>query len=133
MKSNINTKKNPETSNGAKRENHIIDATDKVLGRLATQVAVLLRGKNKVGFAPYKDIGDFVIIKNINSLKFTGKKFENKIYYHHSLYLGGLKKATMKEVYNKKGTSEIFKRAVMGMLTKNKLRPLQIKRLKFEK
>src|SRR3990167_10648028 len=131
MKSNVNTKKNSETSNGVKRENHIIDATDKVLGRLATQVAVLLRGKNKVGFAPYKDIGDFVTVKNVNGLKYTGKKFQDKIYYHHTLYLGGLKQATMKEVYLKKGPEEIFRKAVMGMLTKNKLRARQIKRLKF--
>src|SRR5437773_1135873 len=116
-----------------KRENHIIDATDKVLGRLATQVAVLLRGKDKVGFAPYKDIGDFVTIKNTNKLKYTGKKFDKKIYYHHTLYLGGLKKATMKEMYDKKGPEEIFRKAVMGMLTKNKLRARQIKRLRFEK
>ncbi len=116
-----------------KRDNHIIDATDKVLGRLATEVAVLLRGKNKTGFAPYKDIGDFVTIKNVDKLKFTGKKFENKIYYRHSLYLGGLKKQTMKELQIKKGTSEIFRKAVMGMLTKNKLRAKQIKRLKFER
>ena len=116
-----------------KRENHIIDADGKVLGRLATQVAVLLRGKNKVGFAPYKDIGDFVTVKNVDKLKFTGKKFDNKIYYHHTLYMGGLKKATMKEVVQKKGHSEIFRKAVMGMLTKNKLRAKQIKRLKFEK
>ena len=116
-----------------KREQHIIDATDKVLGRLATQVAVLLRGKNKVGFAPYKDIGDYVTIKNIDKLKFTGNKFNNKIYYHHSLYLGGLKKATMKEVVAKKGHSEILRKAVMGMLTKNKLRARQIKRLRFER
>jgi len=116
-----------------KRENHIIDATDKVLGRLSTEVAVLLRGKNKVGFAPYKDIGDFVTIKNVEKLKFTGKKFKDKIYYHHSLYMGGLKKATMKEVVAKKGHSEILRKAVMGMLTKNKLRAKQIKRLKFEK
>lgn len=115
-----------------KRENHIIDATDKVLGRLATQVVVLLRGKNKRGFVPYKDMGDFVTIKNVDKLKFTGKKFDNKIYYHHTLYLGGLKKATMKELYNKKGASEILKKAVMGMLTKNKLRAQQIKRLRFE-
>ncbi len=116
-----------------KRENHTIDAADKVLGRLAVEVAVLLRGKNKVGFAPYKDIGDFVTIKNVDKLKFTGKKFENKIYYHHTLYMGGLKKATMKEVVQKKGHSEIFRKAVMGMLTKNKLRARQIKRLRFEK
>ncbi len=119
--------------NTLKRDNHIVDADGKVLGRLATQVAVLLRGKNKVGFAPYKDIGDFVTIKNVEKLKFTGKKFEDKIYYHHSLYMGGLKKATMKEISLKKGHSEIFRKAVMGMLTKNKLRALQIKRLRFEK
>lgn len=120
-------------SNGVKRENHVIDATDKVLGRLATQVAVLLKGKNKPGFAPYKDIGDFVTLKNVDKLKFTGKKFDNKIYYHHTLYLGGLKKATMRELSDKKGHSEIFRKAVMGMLSKNRLRARQIKRLRFEK
>ncbi len=116
-----------------KREQHTIDATGKVLGRLATQVAVLLRGKNKTGFAPYKDMGDFVVIKNADKITYTGKKFENKIYYHHSLYLGGLKKATMKELHIKKGPEEILRKAVMGMLTKNKLRAQQIKRLKFER
>ena len=116
-----------------KRENHTIDATDKVLGRLATQIAVLLRGKDKTGFAPYKDMGDFVTVKNVDKLKFTGDKFNKKIYYHHTLYLGGLKKATMKEIYEKKGPSEILRKAVMGMLTKNKLRARQIKRLKFSK
>ena len=116
-----------------KRENHLIDATDKVLGKLATQVVVLLRGKNKVGFEPYKDIGDYVTIKNIDKLKFTGNKFNTKIYYHHTLWLGGLKQATMKELVAKKGHSEIFRKAVMGMLTKNKLRARQIKRLRFER
>src|SRR5438477_332794 len=61
-----------------KRETHIVDATGQVLGRLATQVAVLLRGKNKVGFAPYKDIGDFVTVKNVEGIKYTGKKFKEK-------------------------------------------------------
>lgn len=116
-----------------KRDNHIVDAKGKVLGRLATQVAVLLRGKNKVGFAPHKDMGDFVTIKNVDELKFTGKKFQDKIYYHHTLYMGGLKKQTMREVSEKKGHSEILRKAVMGMLTKNKLRDRQIKRLKFTK
>jgi large subunit ribosomal protein L13 len=116
-----------------KRDNHIIDATDKTLGRLATEVAVLLRGKNKVGFAPYKDIGDFVTIKNASGIKYTGKKFDKKVYYHHTLYIGGLKQATMKEVYLKKGPEELFRKAVMGMLTKNKLRAKQIKRLRFQK
>ena len=121
------------TSNGVKRDNHIIDATDKVLGRLATEVAVLLRGKSKLGFAPYKDIGDFVTVKNIDKVRLTGKKFENKIYYHHTLYLGGLKRQTPKEVVAKKGHSELLRKAVMGMLTKNKLRAKQIKRLRFER
>ena len=116
-----------------KRDNHMVDATDKVLGRLATEVAVLLRGKNKVGFAPYKDIGDFVTVKNVEGIKYTGKKFNEKIYYHHTLYMGGLKQATMKEVYLKKGPQEILRKAVMGMLTKNKLRAKQIKRLRFTK
>lgn len=114
------------------REKHIIDADGKVLGRLATEIAVLLRGKQKTDFAPYKDEGGFVIIKNVAKLKFTGKKFDNKIYYRHTGYLGGLKEATMKEVYNKKGPSEILRLAVWGMLTKNKLRAKQIKRLRFE-
>ncbi len=116
-----------------KREQHIIDATDKVLGRLATQVVILLRGKNKPGFEAYKDMGDYVTIKNVDKLRFTGNKFKNKIYYHHTLYMGGLKEATMKELSEKKGHSEVFRKAVMGMLTKNKLRARQIKRLRFEK
>jgi len=116
-----------------KRENHIIDATDKVLGRLASQVAVLLRGKHKPGFAAHKDMGDFVTVKNIDNVQLTGKKFTDKVYYRHTLYLGGLKKTTAKELVLKKGTSELLRKAVMGMLPKNKLRSLQIKRLKFEK
>lgn len=116
-----------------KRDNHTIDATDKVLGKLAAQVAVLLRGKNKMAFANYKDMGDFVTVKNVDKMKFTGKKFDNKIYYRHSLYLGGLKKTTMAELAEKKGHSEILRKAVMGMLAKNKLRARQIKRLKFAK
>ena len=114
-----------------KRENHIIDASDQVLGRLSVKIAILLRGKNKPNFAPYKDIGDFVIIKNVEKLKFTGKKFKNKIYYHHTGYLGSLKKATLEDIYNK-NPSEVLRKAVYGMLTKNKLRAVQIKRLKFE-
>jgi len=116
-----------------KREQHTIDATDKVLGKLATQVAVLLRGKNKVGFLKHVDAGDFVSIKNVDKMKVTGNKVKGKIYYSHSMYLGSLKKTTMKEVAEKKGYSEVLRRAVMGMLAKNKLRARQIKRLKFER
>ena len=113
------------------RKTHTIDATGKVLGRLAVEIAILLRGKNKPDFAPYKDEGDFVVIKNVGKLKFTGKKIEQKKYYHHSGYLGGLKEKSLKELLEE-NPSEILKKAVWGMLPRNKLRERMIKRLKFE-
>jgi large subunit ribosomal protein L13 len=112
------------------RKTHTIDATDKILGRLAAQIAVLLRGKNKADFAPNKDIGDFVVIKNVEKIRVSGKKMEQKKYYHHSGYLGGLKEVPFKTLF-KERPEEVFKRAVFGMLPKNKLRAEQIKRLKF--
>jgi len=114
------------------RQTITIDATDKPLGRLAVQAAVLLRGKNKPNFVAYKDMGDVVVVKNIDKMKFTGNKLENKNYFRFTGYLGNLKKASLKEVLNKKGAEEVFKKAVMGMLCKNRLRAQQIKRLKFE-
>lgn len=117
-------------SNGVERKTHTIDATSKILGRLSTEIAILLRGKNKIDFAPNKDIGDFVIVKNIKKIKVTGKKFENKIYYHHTGYLGGLKEIPFKKLF-KKDPGEVLKKAVFGMLPKNKLRAKQIKRLKI--
>ncbi|MCX6759273.1 MAG: 50S ribosomal protein L13 [Candidatus Nealsonbacteria bacterium] len=113
------------------REIHTIDAAEKVLGRLAAEIAVLLRGKHKSDFAPYKDIGDVVIVKNVARLKFTGKKMEQKKYYRHSGYLGGLKEISLKKLFEK-NPSEVFKKAVFGMLPNNKLRAKMIKRLKFE-
>ena len=109
-----------------------IDATDKSLGRLAVEVSILLRGKNKPDFVPYKDVGDTVIVKNIDKMKFTGNKVENKKYYHFTGYLGNLRTATLKEYLIKKGPKEVLRTAVLGMLTKNKLRARQIKRLRFE-
>jgi len=114
------------------RQTITIDATDKPLGRLAVQVAVLLRGKNKPNFVAYKDMGNNVVVKNVDKLKFTGNKLENKNYFHYTGYLGNLKKATLKEVLNKRGPKEVLRRAVIGMLCKNRLRAQQIKRLKFE-
>ncbi|MDP1538529.1 MAG: 50S ribosomal protein L13 [bacterium] len=114
------------------RETYTIDATGKIMGRLAVEIAVLLRGKNKSDFAPYKDIGDVVIVKNVTRLKFTGKKMEQKKYYRHSGYLGGLKEISLKKLFEKNPT-EVFKKAVFGMLPKNKLRAKMIKRLKVEK
>jgi len=110
---------------------YTIDATDKVLGRLAVQIAILLRGKNKPDFVPNKDMGDFVNIKNINRVKLTGKKKERKIYYHHTGYLGGLKEIPFKKLFEK-NPGEVLRKAVFGMLPKNKLRAKQIKRLKIE-
>jgi len=114
-----------------KRQTHIIDATGKVLGRLASQIAILLRGKHKPDFVPHKDMGDFVIVKNVDKIKVTGKKFEQKKYYYHSGFLGGLKEIPFKRIF-KKNPARVLKMAVFGMLPKNKLRAKQIKRLKFE-
>ena len=110
----------------------IVDAENKSLGRLAVEVAVLLRGKNKPTYVPYKDCGDTVVVKNIDKMKFTGNKLENKKYFHYTGYLGNLKTATLKEFLNKRGPKEVLRTAIMGMLTKNKLRAKQIKRLRFE-
>jgi len=111
---------------------HTIDATNKILGRLAVEISILLRGKNRPGFAPHVDEGDFVIVKNIDKLKFTGKKLNQKIYYHHSGYLGGLKEIPLGKLYSER-PAEVLRKAVMGMLPKNRLRAKTIKRLKIVK
>jgi len=113
------------------RNTHTIDATDKVLGRLATQIVVLLRGKQKPEFVPYRDMGDFVIVKNAEKIKLTGRKKKQKKYYHHTGFMGGLKEVPLEKIF-KRDPGEILKRAVYGMLPKNKLRAKQIKRLKTE-
>ncbi|MGC9031216.1 MAG: 50S ribosomal protein L13 [Minisyncoccia bacterium] len=113
------------------RKTHIIDATNKSLGRLAGEIAILLRGKQKVNFVPYKDIGDFVIVKNVDKIRFTGKKIFQKVYRKHSGYLGHLKEIKLETLF-KKRPDLVLKRAVYGMLPKNKLRDKFIKRLKFE-
>src|SRR3989344_331224 len=101
------------------RETHTIDATGKILGRLAVEIAVLLRGKNKLGFFPYKDIGDFVTVKNVEKIIISGRKIEQKKYYRHSGYPGGFKEIAMKKVFDK-NPSEVLRRAVLGMLPKNR-------------
>ena len=112
------------------RKTHTIDATGKVLGRLATQIAILLRGKHKPNFLPRKDMGDFVIVRNVEKLKITGKKMEQKKYFTHSEYLGGWKEIPLKILF-KKDPAKVFKKAVFGMLPKNRLRAKIIKRLKI--
>lgn len=113
------------------RETHTIDAENEILGRLAAKIAVLLRGKEKPSYVPYKDEGGVVIVKNIGKIKVTGKKYKDKIYYHYSGFPGGLKGISYGQLFQKK-PGEVLKKAVYGMLPKNKLRDIQIKRLKFE-
>jgi large subunit ribosomal protein L13 len=110
---------------------HTIDAANKVLGRLAVEVSILLRGKNKPTFAPHKNEGDFVIVKNIDKVRFTGKKLKQKKYYRHSGYIGSLKATSLEKLF-KERPGEVLRRAVMGMLPKNRLRAKAIKRLKIE-
>lgn len=115
-----------------KRETHIIDATGKVLGRLATEIIILLRGKHKPSFAPNKDMGDFVIVRNVGKIKITGKKIEQKKYFHHTGYIGHLKEIPLKTLY-RKDPARVLQKAVLGMLPKNKLRAKMIKRLTIER
>ncbi len=114
-----------------KRETHIIDASNKVLGRLASQIAILLQGKHKSNYQPHIDMGDYVIVKNVDKIKLTGKKMEQKKYYRHSGYLGNLKEIPIKRLFEKR-PQEILKMAVSKMLPKNRLRKKRLKRLKFE-
>ena len=112
------------------RKTYKIDATGKTVGELAVQISNLLRGKGKTDFAPYKDEGDFVVVNNVTKMKFTGRKVSQKIYYRHSGYLGHLKKIPLKRILDKK-PGEVLRRAVLGMLPKNRLRNKFIKRLKI--
>lgn len=113
-----------------KRNIYTIDAEGKVLGRLATEVCLMLRGKDEPTYKPHLDNGAEVIIKNIDKLKFTGKKLDQKVYKHHTNYLGHLKVTNLKDIYQKK-PALVSEKAVYNMLPKNKLRPLMMKRLKF--
>ena len=108
---------------------HVVDAESKVLGRLATRVADVLRGKHKPIFTPYVDAGDFVVVINAEKVHLTGSKMENKKYYRHSGYPGGLKVTTPAELLRKKPEA-IIMNAVKGMLPKTKLGRQQLKKLK---
>lgn len=111
-----------------KRETHTIDASGKILGRLATEVATLLMGKNKASFVPYLDSGDFVIVTNASKVKLTGKKMQNKTYTRHSGYPGGLKVETFDKMIVRKPIF-VIEHAVAGMLPGNKLGKAMIKKL----
>ena len=107
-----------------------IDAENAIVGRLATFISKTIRGKTKSQFTPNMDAGDFVVITNAEKIKFTGKKFSNKIYYRHTGYPGGIKSTTPKNLINKKPT-EILKLAVKRMLPKGPLGKSQLSKLKI--
>jgi large subunit ribosomal protein L13 len=111
-----------------KRDTHKIDASGKSVGRLASEVAQLLRGKGKVDFTPQVDNGDFVVVKNAKEAVFTGKKLEQKKYYRHSGYPGGLKVTNLNELMEK-DPAEAIRKAVFNMLPNNRLRNDMFKRL----
>ena len=102
------------------RKWYVVDAANMTLGRLASEVAKVLRGKNKAIFTPHIDTGDYVIVINAEKVKVTGKKLDQKVYYHHSEYVGGLKEATLREMMAKK-PEKVVELAVKGMLPKGPL------------
>ncbi len=112
------------------RKWYVIDAKDKVLGRVATETARILRGKHKPQFAPHMDTGDFVIIINASKVRLTGKKLQQKTYYRHSNYPGGLK-STRADKMLKEKPERMFQLAVRGMLPKNSLGRAQLTKLKI--
>ena len=110
------------------RKWYVVDATNVPLGRLASKVASVLRGKNKPSFTPHVDCGDNVVIINAEKVKVTGKKMDQKIYYRHSEYVGGMKETTLREMMDKK-PERVIELAVKGMLPKGPLGRAMIKKL----
>jgi large subunit ribosomal protein L13 len=112
-----------------KHEWRVVDAENKTLGRMASQIANLLMGKHKSIYAPHIDTGDYIVVINAAKVRVTGKKAEQKIYYRHSGYPGGLKSPTFKEIFDKHPT-RVIEHAVRGMLPKNRLGRAMFKKLK---
>ena len=110
------------------RKWYVVDAEGQTLGRLSSEIAKVLRGKNKPVFTPHIDTGDYVIVVNAEKIKVTGKKMDQKIYYNHSDYVGGMKETTLKEMMDKK-PERVIELAVRGMLPKGPLGRSMIKKL----
>lgn len=110
------------------RKWYVVDAEGQTLGRLASEAAKVLRGKNKPEFTPHADLGDYVIIVNAEKIKVSGKKLDQKIYYHHSDYVGGMKETTLKEMLAKK-PEKVLELAIKGMLPKGPLGRSMFKKL----
>tara|TARA_B100000780_G_C20904353_1_gene359946 strand:- start:5 stop:466 length:462 start_codon:yes stop_codon:yes gene_type:complete len=114
-----------------KKDWYIINAENAAVGRLAAYISTVLRGKNKPTFNPHMDNGDFVVVTNIDKIKFTGKKFKNKIYYRHTGYPGGIKQTTPLKLQEKNKSQEILKLAVKRMLPGGPLAKKQLTKLKI--
>lgn len=112
------------------REWYVVDATDQTLGRLATRIATVLRGKHKPIYTPHVDCGDFVIVVNADKVRVTGRKMEQKFYYRHSGYPGGLKQISLRDQLDKH-PERVIRLAVRGMLPKSRLGRKMIKKLKI--
>jgi len=112
------------------RKWYLVDAEDKILGRLATQIATRLRGKHKPIFTPHADTGDFIVVVNAEKVALSGKKWDKKIYYRHSGYIGSLKEISARKLLEKK-PEDVLRFAVRGMLPKNSLGRRQLKKLKI--
>jgi large subunit ribosomal protein L13 len=126
----VNAKTYSQKPTEVERKWHLIDAAEApTLGRLSAKIATLLSGKNKATFTPHTDGGDFVVVINAEKVKVTGNKEEDKMYYRHSGFPGGLKEASLKEL-REKNPAIIIEKAVYGMLPTNKLRDDRMKRLK---
>ncbi len=121
--------KTPKAADRDERQWVLVDAEGQVLGRLASQLAVRLRGKHKPGFAPHLDQGDFVVVVNAEKIRLTGRKWEQKMYHRHSGYVGGLKSIVAKKLLVK-DPEELIRHAVRGMLPKNSLGRSMLKKLK---
>ncbi len=114
------------------RKWYLIDAEGEVLGRLATQIATILRGKNKPTYTPSMDLGDYVVVINVEKIKVTGNKLKGKVYKYHTPYVGGLKSITLEALLKKK-PEIVVKKAVQGMIPHTKLGRAMIKKLKIYK
>lgn len=117
------------TNENVEHKWYLVDASDKVLGRLATQIAIYLRGKHKPEYTPHADAGDYIVVINADQVKVTGKKEQEKVYYTHSGYPGGLKETTFDKLRDKDST-RIIELAVKGMLPKNPLGRAMLRKLK---
>jgi large subunit ribosomal protein L13 len=109
---------------------YVVDAEAQTLGRLATQIADTLRGKNKAAYTPHIDTGDFVVVVNAEKVRVTGQKLDQKLYYRHSGYPGGLRSRTLREQLERR-PEEVLRKAVKGMLPKNRLAAAQLRKLKI--